>query len=76
MPPINGNNTTSYESSDTQTAATLYCKTVLALLRLQDRDEHSGELMVRILSGLNKTNRNSRVRRVVVTPWHASSSEH
>ena len=66
MPLVIDNNTRSYESFDVQTASTLYWKTVPALLRLQDREEQPGELTVRILSGLNRNNHNSRVRRVVV----------
>ena len=66
MPLVIDNNTRSYESFDVQTASTLYWKTVPALLRLQDREEQSGELTVRILSGLNRNNHNSRVRHAVM----------
>ena len=69
MPLVIDNNTRSYESFDVQTASTLYWKTVPALLRLQDREEQSGELTVRILSGLNRNNHNSRVRLAVVAPF-------
>ena len=48
MPLIMGNNAGSHESSDIQAAATLYCKTVPALLRLQDREEQSSQLAVRM----------------------------
>eukprot|EP00891_Asterochloris_glomerata_P008911 jgi/Astpho2/8911/Aster-x0832 len=64
MPLVIDNNTRSYESFDVQTASTLYWKTVPALLRMQDREEQAGELTVRILSGLNRNNHNSRILRI------------
>ena len=67
MPLVIDNNTRAYESFDVQTASTLYWKTVPALLRLQDREEQSGELTVRILSGLNRNNHNSRVGHAVMS---------
>jgi hypothetical protein len=49
------------DSSDVLAAETLYWKAVSFLVRQPDREEHACELTVRILSGINRTNHNSRV---------------
>lgn len=48
---------------DVQGAATLFWEPVPTVLRAHDRAEQAMELTVRILSGVSRTNHNSRVRR-------------
>lgn len=48
---------------DVHTAATLFWEPVPTVLRAHDRDEQATELTIRILSGVSRTNHNSRVRR-------------
>lgn len=47
---------------DTASATSLYWKTVPTLLRLADRNEHTSELSLRILTGNIRGNHRSRVR--------------
>lgn len=54
-----------HDSFDVQSATTLFWKPVPTVLRMQDREEQVVELMVRILSGVSRTNHNSRVRRTL-----------
>ena len=61
MPLVIDNNTRSWESFDVQTASTLYWKALPVLVRQSDREEQTTELTVRILSGVNRNNHNSRV---------------
>lgn len=61
MPLVIDNNTRSWESFDVQTASTLYWKALPVLVKQNDREEQTSELTVRILSGLNRNNHNSRV---------------
>ncbi|KAK9808849.1 hypothetical protein WJX72_005003 [[Myrmecia] bisecta] len=70
MPLVIDNNTKSWESFDVQTASTLYWKAVPVLLQQADREEQTGELTVRILSGVNRNNHNSRILRI-----HLSSED-
>ena len=44
-----------------QTASTLYWKALPVLVKQNDREEQTNELTVRILSGVNRNNHNSRV---------------
>lgn len=61
MPLVIDNNTRSWESFDVQTASTLYWKALPVLVKQNDREEQTSELTVRILSGVNRNNHNSRV---------------
>ena len=61
MPLVIDNNTRSWESFDVQTASTLYWKSIPVLVKQHDREEQTVELTVRILSGVNRNNHNSRV---------------
>jgi len=71
MPLVIDNNTRSWESFDVQTASTLYWKALPVLVKQNDREEQTNEqndreeqtneLTVRILSGVNRNNHNSRV---------------
>lgn len=61
MPLVIDNNTRSWESFDVQTASTLYWKALPVLVKQSDREEQTNELTVRILSGVNRNNHNSRV---------------
>ena len=61
MPLVIDNNTRSWESFDVQTASTLYWKSVPVLVKQHDREEQKVDLTVRILSGVNRNNHNSRV---------------
>lgn len=70
MPLVIDNNTRSWESFDVQTASTLYWKALPVLVKQNDREEQTSELTVRILSGVNRNNHNSRILRI-----HLSSDE-
>ncbi|KAL3143105.1 hypothetical protein ABBQ38_003378 [Trebouxia sp. C0009 RCD-2024] len=70
MPLVIDNNTRSWESFDVQTASTLYWKALPVLVKQNDREEQTNELTVRILSGVNRNNHNSRILRI-----HLSSDE-
>ncbi|KAL3138442.1 hypothetical protein ABBQ32_006233 [Trebouxia sp. C0010 RCD-2024] len=70
MPLVIDNNTRSWESFDVQTASTLYWKALPVLVKQSDREEQTNELTVRILSGVNRNNHNSRILRI-----HLSSDE-
>ena len=48
-----------------QTASTLYWKALPVLVKQNDREEQTNELTVRILSGVNRNNHNSRVSLLV-----------
>lgn len=61
MPLVIDNNTRSWESFDVPTASTLYWKALPVLVKQNDREEQTNELTVRILSGVNRNNHNSRV---------------
>lgn len=61
MPLVIDHNTRSWESFDVQTASTLYWKALPVLVKQSDREEQTNELTVRILSGVNRNNHNSRV---------------
>ena len=65
MPLVIDNNTRSWESFDVQTASTLYWKALPVLVKQNDREEQTSELTVRILSGVNRNNHNSRVSRTM-----------
>ena len=67
MPLVIDNNTRSWESFDVQTASTLYWKTVPVLVKQNDREEQKVDLTVRILSGVNRNNHNSRVSNNLTT---------
>lgn len=58
-----------HDSFDVQSATTLFWNPVPTVLRMQDREEQVVELMVRILSGVCRTNHNSRVRRTLCSPY-------
>ncbi|DBA71002.1 TPA: hypothetical protein ACH3X2_011436 [Trebouxia sp. C0005] len=70
MPLVIDHNTRSWESFDVQTASTLYWKALPVLVKQSDREEQTNELTVRILSGVNRNNHNSRILRI-----HLSSDE-
>lgn len=69
MPLVIDNNTRSWESFDVQTASTLYWKALPVLVKQNDREEQTSELTVRILSGLNRNNHNSRVSKQLYCIW-------
>lgn len=50
-----------WDSFDVQSATTLYWKPISFLVRQPDREEHVCELIVRILSGFDRTDHSSRV---------------
>lgn len=74
MPLVIDNNTRSWESFDVQTASTLYWKALPVLVKQNDREEQSNDLTVRILSGVNRNNHNSRVRYISPHKAYAWSS--
>ena len=47
---------------DSQSASTLFWKSVPALVRQQDREDQNEDLTFRILSGVSRQNHNLRVR--------------
>ena len=61
MPLASDGASSGWDSFDVQSATTLYWKAVSFLVRQPDREEHVCELIVRILSGYDRTDHSSRV---------------